>query len=310
MIVACAASIAAPFHTFLFAYAFLGPLHYLTEVSWLHDRGYFAPRVSARRAWLALVLVTTLVMAFGFISSELLHRDVPPVYEIGLFLLVFAGAAIVLYVQHPVNGIVLGLIVAGAVAMFAGSPAYGIGAYLLMTLVHVFVFTGFFIAFGALKSRSRSGIISLAVFVACALATILLDTPFRAPDAGLRAVYATFEQLNGVVLQLAGRSHVSVYDSAAIHVMRFIAFAYLYHYLNWFSKTSVIGWHHVPRRRAIAIVVAWVAGIALYFVNYKAGFAVFYVLSVVHVMLEFPLNYASFVGLVRTLRPATIARSR
>ena len=27
---------------FLFAYAFLGPLHYLTEISWLHDRQYFA----------------------------------------------------------------------------------------------------------------------------------------------------------------------------------------------------------------------------------------------------------------------------
>ncbi|MFM7387345.1 MAG: hypothetical protein ACKO5L_04225, partial [Bacteroidota bacterium] len=31
-----------PFETFLFAYAFLGPLHYLTEISWLHDRQYFS----------------------------------------------------------------------------------------------------------------------------------------------------------------------------------------------------------------------------------------------------------------------------
>ena len=31
-----------PFETFLFAYAFLGPLHYLTEISWLHDRNYFS----------------------------------------------------------------------------------------------------------------------------------------------------------------------------------------------------------------------------------------------------------------------------
>ena len=30
-----------PFETFLFAYAFLGPLHYLTEISWLHDKQYF-----------------------------------------------------------------------------------------------------------------------------------------------------------------------------------------------------------------------------------------------------------------------------
>ena len=31
-----------PFETFLLAYAYLGPLHYLTEISWLHDRQYFA----------------------------------------------------------------------------------------------------------------------------------------------------------------------------------------------------------------------------------------------------------------------------
>ena len=30
-----------PFETFLLVYAFLGPLHYLTEISWLHDRQYF-----------------------------------------------------------------------------------------------------------------------------------------------------------------------------------------------------------------------------------------------------------------------------
>ena len=30
-----------PFEVFLFAYAFLGPLHYLTEISWLHDRNIF-----------------------------------------------------------------------------------------------------------------------------------------------------------------------------------------------------------------------------------------------------------------------------
>jgi hypothetical protein len=31
-----------PFETFLLAYAYLGPLHYLTEISWLHDRNYYS----------------------------------------------------------------------------------------------------------------------------------------------------------------------------------------------------------------------------------------------------------------------------
>ncbi len=30
-----------PFETFLFVYTVLGPLHYLTEISWLHERNYY-----------------------------------------------------------------------------------------------------------------------------------------------------------------------------------------------------------------------------------------------------------------------------
>src|ERR1700750_2694511 len=41
MIVSFFCALIRPFETFLFVYAFLGPLHYLTEISWLHDRNYF-----------------------------------------------------------------------------------------------------------------------------------------------------------------------------------------------------------------------------------------------------------------------------
>jgi hypothetical protein len=41
MIVSCLLAFRFPFELFLFSYAILGPLHYLTEISWLHDRKYF-----------------------------------------------------------------------------------------------------------------------------------------------------------------------------------------------------------------------------------------------------------------------------
>lgn len=41
MIFSCIAVFIMPFEVFLFAYAVMGPLHYLTEISWLHDRQYF-----------------------------------------------------------------------------------------------------------------------------------------------------------------------------------------------------------------------------------------------------------------------------
>ncbi len=34
-------SVLLPFETFLFVYAVLGPLHYLTEISWLEKRSFF-----------------------------------------------------------------------------------------------------------------------------------------------------------------------------------------------------------------------------------------------------------------------------
>src|SRR5438046_3016717 len=94
MIVACVAAVVAPFHVFLLAYAVLGPLHYLTEITWLHDRQYFAPHGGKRHAWLTLVAITAAVLAYGYISSDLLGHAVSPDVEIGMFYLVFAGAAI------------------------------------------------------------------------------------------------------------------------------------------------------------------------------------------------------------------------
>jgi hypothetical protein len=65
---------AAPFHVFLAAYAILGPLHYLTEISWLHDRGYFTRRQTARSWWLVLVALAVAAPAYGYIANDLLQH--------------------------------------------------------------------------------------------------------------------------------------------------------------------------------------------------------------------------------------------
>ena len=38
MLLSVAVAAVLPFELFLFAYAILGPAHYLTQISWLHDR--------------------------------------------------------------------------------------------------------------------------------------------------------------------------------------------------------------------------------------------------------------------------------
>lgn len=44
MLGALAVSYVLPFELLLLSYIILGPAHYYTEISWLHDRSYFMPR--------------------------------------------------------------------------------------------------------------------------------------------------------------------------------------------------------------------------------------------------------------------------
>ena len=58
----------------------------------------------------------------------------------------------------------------------------------------------------------------------------------------------------------------------SLMVMRFIAWAYTYHYLNWFSKTSIIGWHKISKLRFTAVLVLWIGSLVLYAMDYALGF--------------------------------------
>ena len=86
-------------------------------------------------------------------------------------------------------------------------------------------------------------------------------------------------------------------------VMRFIAFSYTYHYLNWFSKTSVIQWHRVSKMSLIATIVIWLGSVAIYLYDYSIGLKALFFLSFLHVFLEFPLNITSFQGIIKSIIP-------
>jgi VanZ family protein len=311
MVLACGLAIAAPFQVFLFAYAVLGPLHYLTEISWLHDRKYFTRQPRARQWWLALVLFSILVLALTYAGTDAANNTptnrTTIVFGTALISLVFAGAAAAIYVQDWRKGVGLLAILAAGLAFFSGYRAFAwavLAVTLLTTIVHVFVFTGAFILLGALKSRSKVGILSLVVFIACAILAITVAAPFAAPTPHVRQLYLSFELLNRALLLLFGHSRGAspgVYESAGVGVMRLIAFAYLYHYLNWFSKTSIIKWHEVSRSRAVTIFGLWLLGGAIYLYDYRIGLGIFYILSMLHVFLEFPLNHQTFVDIGKSV---------
>lgn len=300
MVAAWIAAQVAPFQVFLFAYAVLGPLHYATEISWLHDRGYFLHVKSLRQWWLALVAVTMVLLVYGFVMTDLLRQPVPPKYEVGMVYLVLVTAGLAQFVRRASVGAGLFAVTCLVITVLSGQHAFFVLAYFLVTIIHVLIFTAAFVLYGAMKTGSRTGLLSLVVFAVCVAGCLLIASPAVTVPSDGRLAYRTFEPLNVQLALLFGQPATAIYDSdTGLAIMRLIAFAYTYHYLNWFSKTSIIGWHQIPTSRALAIGLFWVASIGLYVTSYSMGLAVLYAASLLHVLLEFPLNIHTAAGIGR-----------
>ena len=56
MLAALAIAYVAPFELLLLAYVVLGPAHYATEISWLHDRKYHLPHGAIALALVAVAV--------------------------------------------------------------------------------------------------------------------------------------------------------------------------------------------------------------------------------------------------------------
>lgn len=363
MLVSLVAALILPFEVFLLSYAILGPLHYLTEISWLHDRQYFAPK---KLDWIPIALLGLLILLGAkSIMGNTLYGGLEAIglsgmvrflgmYGYDITFLAF-GLALVFVVfkdwGYRLSAIIVLLLCAylfhlpdpviqDTEVTFAeyqrrviqpyeskwNHPMFKIFGVYVPTLIHVYCFTGAFILFGAMKGRSKSGYISFGVFILCAIACFLLfpsSTGILASTWAKNNYSETFSQLSMHLLEdFGGRNYddllvkssfggdtgkaavnqIIFSQPASIMFARFIAFAYTYHYLNWFSKTSVIKWHQVPKVRFAIVIMAWLASIALYLFNYEIGFRWLFLLSFLHVMLEFPLNHQTFIGIGREFR--------
>ncbi|MDP4638019.1 MAG: hypothetical protein NWR96_02685 [Crocinitomicaceae bacterium] len=400
-----------PFETFLLAYAYLGPLHYLTEISWLHDRNYFS---KGKYDFLILLIVGILLSYAAFAKDFGVSLEVYDYFvKMNLFdkLLVFALFSSILFAL--VKNLFVKIIAILFLYVFvsgwlspdnstsnAESTTVFALTSLVPTLIHVYLFTGLFMLFGSLKTRSVSGMWQMVGFVVVPLLLVfalpvdtkapiskfgkdahyakgdgfyatnisimdhfnliedpiytnadfvafvnkkdfkdanaqyqfiakadlkkIIDSLNKKPNAAyvmnkqpinpnfqadnILALYLKPEVLNEYQMKPMPAKIFSgfslekyasiVYNSTVgIMLMRFIAFAYLYHYLNWFSKTEVIRWHQVPKLRFAAVILLWVVASVFYTYDYSLGLSLLFFLSFSHVLLEFPLNIISIVGI-------------
>jgi hypothetical protein len=301
MLVSCGVALVIPFELFLFAYAVLGPAHYFTEISWLQKRNFFTK--TKHDFWLLGGLAVLVCFTAPWSNSSAMYT-----------FLAFGCALVLVLTKGGAGRIVgLGLVAVLGIALL-DSTAFPAAIFLLFvpTLVHVYLFTGFFMLYGALKDRGASGYIAFVIFLLCPLACWLIDPGQLHPTGYAMASYwNNFSTLNLALLgihapQTPGEARdalTMVFTSrTGLIVMRFIAFAYTYHYLNWFSKASVIRWHEMGGKRLAVIGVLWASAVGLYFYDFALGFKVLFYLSITHVYLEFPLNHVSIMGTFRELR--------
>ena len=383
----------APFETFLLAYAFLGPLHYLTEISWLHDRQYFT---KGKYDFIVLLVIGVLLSTVAFAQDFGYKWEIYTYFsemQLSSKLVVFALFSGMLFAL--VKNIFVKIVSCFFIFIFvsgwlspenieenqSSTTVFALTS-LVPTLIHVYVFTGLFMLYGSLKSRSKSGLMAVVAVVILPLILVfvlpvnpkeswvssygknayfakgqgffntnveimdhfgILDEPkltnkqfldsivnSKTANAGFTpnekkrlndslqhkskepfVFYQPNDERFGQTIAVRKALPVNPKDyfwnsvffsTFGIMLMRFIAFAYLYHYLNWFSKTEVIRWHKVPKIRFFAVIVLWLSACGFYIYDYSLGLSVLFFLSFTHVLLEFPLNMVSIVGIGKEVR--------
>ncbi|MBR0756051.1 hypothetical protein JQ604_28085 [Bradyrhizobium jicamae] len=274
MLLALAAAYLVPFELLLLAYVVLGPAHYFTEISWLHDRSYFLPHRGIAVALVALAIAAALIdnaSWFGFAMWAAL-----------------IGCAMLAATKSAAEGTLLFIVAIGlAGVMYASDAPFAVIGILIPTLIHVSLFTLVFMALGATRSGSPAQVALVIVYLV-AVAVILLAPPTAEVRiaAFAQAAKDYFGNVGPALSRLFGIPGLKL-DT---RLTSLLAFVYTYHYLNWFIKADVIRWTDISRTRLALMIAASAASTALYFYDYAFGFTFLLALSLTHILLEFPLN--------------------
>ncbi|MBV8850773.1 MAG: hypothetical protein JOZ16_14450 [Methylobacteriaceae bacterium] len=272
MLAALALTYVVPFELLLLAYVVLGPAHYATEISWLHDRKYFLPQ-----SYIAIGLALTAIVAamidnaawFGFVMWA-----------------AFVICAL-LSTASVGQSIVLVIVALGATAALMQGSSIAVLGILLPTLIHVSLFTLVFMALGAVRSGDKFQWCLVALYIA-AIVGILVMPPTAATliPSFEKAGHDYFANVAPALGRLFGIPNLQL-DT---RLTSLLAFVYTYHYLNWFIKAEIIHWNKMTTQRLALVAAASGVSTALYFYDYAFGFTLLLAFSLAHVVLEFPLN--------------------
>jgi hypothetical protein len=274
MLVAFGLAYVVPFELLVLSYVILGPAHYTTEISWLHDRKYFL-----RDGGVAAALVLVAIGAAWIYNASW--------FGLVIWSALAACAALTAATSAAQRTFLL-LVAAGLAAVMYGHwPALAVVGILIPTVIHVSVFTLVFMTVGAIRSGSLAQALLIALYL-LAIGVILVVPPSASIVIPTFAEYGR-DYFGGVAPAL-GRLFGIGNLGLDVRLGALLGFIYTYHYLNWFIKAELVRWFDMPRARMALVGAVSVASTGLYFYDYALGFTVLLALGMVHVVLEFPLN--------------------
>ncbi|WP_299102892.1 hypothetical protein [uncultured Winogradskyella sp.] len=293
-----------PFELFLFSYAFLGPLHYLTEINWLDDKRYFIKSKSqGYKIFIVFAIIIAIYPLIKYLELTVTGNLKTVVEFLGsqknIILISGFVFSISLIFFTKLKHILLAFcfsVLFSIISDYYIPKIIIILAVFLPTLLHVYVFTLLFMIYGQLKTKNKAGIVSI-IFLSIAPIVILflnVNPENYVISDFVKSTFTSsgFVSVNNSIASLFGDSYnYKLISVIGVKIQIFIAFAYTYHYLNWFSKTSIIGWKSsITSTRMKYIVFFWIASVGLYLYDYVTGLIALFFLSLLHVVLEFPLN--------------------
>ncbi len=310
-----------PLELFIFSFAILGPLHYLTEINWLKTKNFFSPSLSIN--WLLIAVIASLILVIPKLYLHFIDEQNSIIsiffsrvnqWSNGAIFICLALAIGILFLKKRQHLLILGIVAVLGAIIFNEFESYILFIGILIpTVIHVYVFTLLFMFYGAHKSKSKLGYLSvaLAILIPLAFCFISVNPENYSFNDSLKSTYIANNLHNAPVkfaefLGLSDGKTFFFYEDLELRLMMFMSFIYLYHYLNWFSKTTTIFWHKsLTLKRSILILILWVVMVGLFYFNYQIGFLTALFFSFLHVILEFPLNMLSIQNLLAALSGST-----
>src|SRR3979409_1433759 len=163
MIFAFAAAYLVPFELLLLAYVVLGPAHYFTEISWLHDRKYFLPHRGIALALTVIAVVAALI-------------DNASWFGLAMWSTLIVCAMLAATTSAAEGTLLFMIAIALAAIMYSSGSSFAVIGILIPTLVHVSLFTLVFMTLGAWRAGSKVQALLIVVYL-LAIAAILLVPP-------------------------------------------------------------------------------------------------------------------------------------